>query len=448
MAKTLTDISIKHLKPGPAPREVPVGGARGLYLWVGATGAKSFVVRYRLNGKPKKLTLGRWLPPEDRREGKPATEPQVGDPLSLASARRLAADTMLQLSRGRDPGAAKREMKQAQRQAAADTFEAVATEYLRRTCGMKVDAEGDTTFDLSRKRSGATQHATLVRLVYPALGDRPMMEIRRKEVVRLLDKIEEDSGPVMADRTLALIRVIMNWHASRDEDFTSPIVRGMGRSKPSDSARDRVLKDDELGIIWKVAAETEGTFAALVRFLLLTAARRSEAAEMPWAEVDDAGDWTLPKERNKTKRELIRPLSDAAKAVLQGRPRIDGCAYVFTNDGRRPMTGYSKPKRLFDEALLRELRKEDPKAKPLPEWTLHDLRRTARSLLSRAKVDADHGERCLGHTVGGVRGVYDRYEYHAEKKQAFAALATLIERIVNPPAANVLLFAPIEESQA
>jgi integrase len=74
----------------------------------------------------------------------------------------------------------------------------------------------------------------------------------------------------------------------------------------------------------------------------------------------------------------------------------------------------------------------------LPRWTLHDLRRTARSLMSRASVPSDHAERCLGHVLPGIRGTYDRHEYLAEKRHAFAALAALVERIVNPPTANVV----------
>src|SRR5262249_24526343 len=105
---------------------------------------------------------------------------------------------------------------------------------------------------------------------------------------------------------------------------------------------------------------------------------------------------------------------------------------VFTTDGRRSLGGFSKFKRAFDADVLAELRKDDPEAKALPRWTLHDLRRTARTLMSRAGVDPDTAERCLGHVIGGVRGTYDRHEYHDEKKRAFETLAALIERIVNP----------------
>ena len=82
--------------------------------------------------------------------------------------------------------------------------------------------------------------------------------------------------------------------------------------------------------------------------------------------------------------------------------------------------------------MLTELRKSDPRAKAPERWTNHDLRRTARSLMSRAGVLPNHAERALGHVIGGVQGIYDRYEYAAEKRQAFEALAAQVDRILNP----------------
>jgi integrase len=455
MAKTLTDISIKHLKPGPTSREVAVGGARGLYVWVGATGVKSFVVRYRIGGKPQKLTLGRWLPPEDRTDGKTTPDPQVGDALSLASARKLAADTLLQLSRGRDPGAAKREMKQARRQAAEDTFEAIATEYLKREVGAKFDAQGTPSFDRlkNKRRSGREQYRMLRRQVYPTLASTPVDAIKKSDIVKLLDKLADGElkndegkrvvgGEIAADRCLALIRRILNWHASRSDDYRPPLLKGLSRTKTTERARSRILNDGELRAIWKVATKTEGTFAALIKFLLLTGARRAEAAEMTWAEIDGS-HWVLPAARNKVKRDLVRPLSEEARRVLEARPRVEGCAYVFSNDGRRPATGFSKPKARFDEAVIAAMRESDPEASPPPPWTLHDLRRSSRSLMSRAGVPSDHAERCLGHVIGGVQGVYDRHRYRDEMQRAYEMLARQIADIVAPPPeGKVVQFPP------
>lgn len=155
--------------------------------------------------------------------------------------------------------------------------------------------------------------------------------------------------------------------------------------------------------------------------------RRSEVA---------GHDWIIPQERYKTGLELVIPLSAAAQAVLAAVPKIGKSGLVFTTDGKRPLGGFSKFKRAFDAKVLAELRKQHAEGE-LPRWTLHDLRRTARSLMSRAGAPSDHAERCLGHVLPGIRGTYDRHAYLTEKCRAFEALAALIERIVKP-ADNVI----------
>ena len=207
-------------------------------------------------------------------------------------------------------------------------------------------------------------------------------------------------------------------------------ARGMARTRPSQRRRQRVLSDDELKAVWRATETSQSAFGCLMRFLLLTATRRTEAAAMRRSEV--AGDdWIIPQERYKTGLELVIPLSPAAQAVLAAVPRIGKSGFVFTTDGKRPISGFSKFKRKFDAKVLAELRTANPEAE-LPRWTLHDLRRTARSLMSRAGVSSDHAERCLGHVLPGIRGTYDRHEYLSEKRCAFETLATLIQRIVNP----------------
>jgi integrase len=153
----------------------------------------------------------------------------------------------------------------------------------------------------------------------------------------------------------------------------------------------------------------------------LSGVRRNEAARMTRSELD-GNDWLIPAARVKAKRDFLVPLSSAAAAVLaelplMGTPRS---APVFTHDGQRPLGGFSKAKISFDKVC------------GVSGWTIHDLRRTARTLMTRAGVDSNHAERCLGHVIGGVRGVYDRHEYYEEKKAAFEKLATQIDRILHP----------------
>jgi integrase len=378
MRLLLTDRFCERAKPAQGQTQTDYFDEQvsGLALRV-ADGHKAWTFHFTSpgNGKRARLTFGSY----------PAT--------SLGAARTRATEAKALVEEGKDP-----------RSAEAETLQGICEEYLRR--------EG------KRLRSLDWRRGVLERHVYPTLGQRPIAEIQRSEIVRLLDKIEDRSGATMADRTLAVIRKIMNWHASRSDDFRSPIVKGMARTKPSELARERVLTDNELRKVWVV---NNGVFGRFIRFLLLTGARRNDASEMTWAEIDE-GDWTLPAARNKTKVDLVRPLSKAAQALLE-----DGKSeWVFTTDGVAPISGFSKFKGALD------------KASGVRDWTLHDLRRTARSLMSRAGVPTDHAERCLGHVIGGVRGVYDRHEYHTEKQQAFEALAGIIERIVTGTQAGVV----------
>jgi integrase len=158
---------------------------------------------------------------------------------------------------------------------------------------------------------------------------------------------------------------------------------------------------------------------------LLTSARRREIAGMKRDEID--GDvWTLPASRSKTKTEITRPLSKAALAALEGMPRIDGCDFIFTSNGITPINSFGDPKRLLD------------KRSGVTGWRLHDLRRSARSLLSRIGVNSDTAEKCLGHSRGDIVERYDQHKYIDEMQRAFEMLAAQIERIVNPPEGEVI----------
>jgi integrase len=203
----------------------------------------------------------------------------------------------------------------------------------------------------------------------------------------------------------------------------------MARSNPQKRARIRILTDNELRAVWTAASQPGDLFGAFVRFLLLTAARRDEAARMSRSEIED-GVWVIPASRYKTGIDVVIPLSAAARDIIDSLPRIGPDKYVFTRDGMRPIGDGSNSKTKLDKACEAE------------DWVIHDLRRTARSLMSRAGVSSEVGELCLGHKIPGIRGVYDRHTYLEEKRQAFEALAALIDRIVYPPASNVVAMRP------
>jgi len=352
----------------------------GFGLVVTSSGARSFVYQYRANGRSRRLT--------------------INSTLALADARKEAIKRKGEVAKGSDPVLERRIKAAAQKTATSGTLEFVAREYFKR--------------EARRLRTMPERQATFERLVFPTLGALQIGDIRRVDINRLLDQIEDKRGSGMADMTLLYLSRLFNWHAVRSDDFRTPIVRGMRRLKAADRMRTRVLSDDELRAIWSGASARPAPFHSAIKLILLTATRRNEAIRMSWDEIDKH-DWTIPAARYKTNTDTLIPLSRAAQAVLAEVPRIG--RFIFSHDGKRPITGFSRPKRRLD------------RESGVTGWTIHDLRRTARSLMSRAGVPADHAERCLGHVIGGVRGIYDRHEYRSERAAAFEALAKLIATI-------------------
>jgi integrase len=354
----------------------------GFGLMVTKAGHKSYVCQYRAGRLSRRMHL---------KSG-----------LTLTEARKEANAILGRVAKGGDPLGEKRKAEEA----SENTFRAVAETFLQR--------EGP------KLRSADERRKIFERLVYPTLGSRQIDAIRRSDIVKLLDTIEDDSGPRMAHLTLAYIGRLFSWHAGRSDDFRTPIIRGMGRVNAKERARKRTLTDDELRAVWAAAVAGGALFDRYVQFLLLTACRRNEAARMTRAELDGA-DWLIPGSRTKNKQDLLLPLCRKAVDVLSKQPIVgkpDG--FVFTNDGVRAFRNFAVCKANLQERSGTK------------NWSLHDLRRTARSLMSRAGVPADHAELALGHILGGVRGVYDRHSYRDEKRAAFEALAAQIDRILQP----------------
>jgi integrase len=375
---------------------------RGYGLRVHPSGRKTFFLKYRVKDGHRtqiKLNIG-----------------ALGE-VTPDGARKIAENWRDEIAAGGDPRARLRMTAERNE----DSFKTVAENFIKRY----VEKRG--------LRSQPEIERQLKVYVYPRWEDRAFLSITRRDVAELLDAIEDRNGATQADRVMATLRKLMNWYQTRDDDFVSPVVKGMARTKPAERKRKRILSDDELRLLWP---HLTGTFGALVKVLLLSGQQLGKVSTMRWQDIED-GVWTLPTEPREKNNPGSLKLPRTVLDIIEAQPRIAGCPYVFAGRTKGPMAGISPLKRKLDAAVLKAMREADPRAEPLPHWQLHDLRRTARSLMSRVGVRSEHAERVLGHVLAGVEGVYDRHHYDEEKAEALEALAGLVSLILSPPVNNV-----------
>jgi len=452
MAAALTTKSIESTKPSSTRREIPDGLVSGLYLIVQPTGAKSWAVRFRHAGKPRKLALGPLAPVLPG----PEPEPVLGAPLTLSGARKVARDQLLQVAAGRNPAADKQAAKAAARaphDVDRDLVKTVAAQFLDRYLEPR-----------AKPNYYKAVSYILNKDVLPRWGERRIQDIKRRDVLELLDAVVERGAAVQANRVLAAVRKLFNWAASRDVIAASPAA---GVKAPSpEASRDRILSDDEVRILLLACDEVAFPFGPLAKLMLLTGARREEAAGLRRSEVSgDGATWTLPATRTKNSRPHSIPLSAQAKAAVAEAPvvalsKADVAAglprhgkhrdLVFTTTGRAPVSGYAKGKARLDTAMLAiaqkeaEERDEDPANVELRAWTFHDLRRTVASGMARLGVELPVIERCLNHvsgSFGGVVGVYQRHSFADEMRTGFATWGAHVAALrTDAPASNVTDF--------
>jgi integrase len=408
----LTDVGIKKLALPEKRREVPDGRVSGLYLVLQPSGARSWALRYRIAGKPAKLTLGPY------------------PVLDLANARRRAQEALGDVAGGRDPSSSKKAAKaaaKAEREAEDSRLDKAAASYVERYV---------------RREVGKTWGREIERLlrveIIPRLGDKRIQDIKKQHIRGLLDDIVDRGAPVAANRTFAVLRQLFNWAIDRDLIDVSP----MPRSAPApETKRDRVLTDDEIRIVWRAFDSVGWPFGPIAKLLLLTGARLTEISEGRWSEIDlEAKTWTIPATRTKNKRPHEIPLSDTAVGIIEGLPRIAGKpGFIFTNRGSTSVGGFSAAKLAIDSAI----------GEGLPHWVFHDLRRTVATNLQKLGVRLEVTEACLNHVAGsraGIVGIYQRHDWADEKRAALVAWARRLDAIVTGAAAsNVVELAKVRQ---
>lgn len=422
MSTRLTDLSVARLGP-PAEGRKTVWDAivPGLGVRMTANGAKSWVVKYRVDGKQIMETLG--------------TVARID---GVTNARALARASIEKAERGENPVEERRvEAKRAE----TNTVAAAVGRYLAhcdRTLKPKTATEWRRIFEHD---------------VLPRWGERPIAEITKADVLELVnDKAARrerkrqgmtDGAAVQAGKMLTRLRTFFGWATANDIVTADPTA---GVRRPAkEASRDRVLSDAEIAAFWQATEQLGNPFGRLFRLLLLTAQRESEVAGMRWSEIDLSGrTWTIPGSRAKNSKPHIVALNALAVETIEAVPRIAGQDLLFSGTGERPVSGFSSAKARLDSRMdaLRENANDEPVE--LPPWTLHDLRRTATTGMARLGIAPHVADKVLNHTAGTIRGVaavYNRFEYLDERRTALDAWGRYIEGLIGRPAQNVVPLA-------
>jgi integrase len=431
MTQKLTKATVARMKPGAKERVVFDDELPGFAVKVLPSGRRAFIFQYRHGGRGgtlRRINIGEFRDP-------PLTELDTVD-----GARRKAAEHRAAVLRGEDPYAALQAARAAEiaaaRQEAAQrespdpkTVNDLAREYLARWAKRKRDG-------------GATDRRVLDKDVLPEIGDMPIGRVSRRDIVRLLDKIADRDAPIMANRTHALVRRLFNFGLARGLLANSPVVKIERNVEPP---RTRHLAAEQIPVFLKGldAATCEPNIKTLLRFMLVTARRRSEALLINAAEIDDQGIWCLPAIRAKNGKKFLLPLPPMALELL-AEVGTDTSGYYFTSGRtRQPYQPRSIDHACRDLFLPRQRRKGTIVPKPplagMEPIVPHDLRRTAATHMRAIGISREDVKLVLGHTETDVLGRhYDLHDGLAEKRRALQLWTSYIADLLTPKAGNVV----------
>jgi integrase len=390
----LTDAKIRALRPPESGQaEYLDAVVPGLRLRVGVSGAKSFVLRKRVAGKYRNITLGRY-----------------SERLPLVEARKKARQILSDVEIKADPVASL--PKPQKRTAAGHTVNSLWPDYKRAKAHLRGSAEIERIFK---------------RHILPEFGDRAADGITRSEITRFIDEIAQRS-PVMARNILSYFSAFYTWALPRLDRLPANPCRDAGRP-PKPKPRERVLSDKEIGALWHVLEGEGAPFGPAIKLLLLTGQRRNEVFEAERSEFDlERQLWTIPGERAKNGAAHLVPMSPLVLEIVRSlidHDRGDKLIPARGNWEAGP-SGFSKAMARIRSDLEKRL------GEPVPHWTLHDLRRTMATGLQRLGVRLEVTEAVLNHLSGarsGIVGVYQRHHYFEEKREALTAWSKELRRL-------------------
>jgi integrase len=357
------------------------------------TGVRTFVLRKRVAGRYRNITIGRF-----------------NDRFGLAEARKKARQILSDIELKADPAAALPRPRV--RAAAGDTVRGLWPAYKKAKSHLRKIGEIERVFN---------------RHILPEFGDRAADGITRSEITRFIDDIAQRT-PVMARNILSYFSSFYGWALPRLDRLPGNPCRDAGRP-PKPKARERVLSEREISHLWHVLEAEGEPFGAAIKLLLLTGQRRNEVFEADRTEFNlSAGTWTITGARAKNGAAHIVPLPAEVLALVKHLLSKGSGEKLFPARGNLDVgpSGFSKAMTRIRAAL------EERAGEPVPHWTLHDLRRTMATGLQRLGVRLEVTEAVLNHVSGsrsGIVGVYQRHDYFHEKKTALAAWEKEVKRL-------------------
>jgi integrase len=462
----LTDAAVRRYKAGTKPRLIRDAGARSLYLSIAPRrdgdkrNAKSFTMRFRgLDGRPAKMVLG----PFDLSGYELKATPQIGQPLTVAAARALAADIHRRRALGEDVVGEHKARKIRRRteatEKAALAFGTCAVEFFRDYRTKKHHTRPRRWFEdarvlgLSWPRDAdpAKQEPEIIK---GGLAERwanksvaeideadidAVVDTARKAGIPGLDPRNDGVSESRGRRMHAALSVFFRWLRKKRRVQHNP-CRDIDHPGPPPE-REHVLTDNELRWLWR-ACDNEPLYGPLVRLLILVGQRLNECAGLRHSELsDDRTTWTIPSTRTKNHREHIVALAPLAREQIA---KIKSASdLVFTTTGTTPVSGWNRLKRRLDRAMLELARKERAGATVKP-WRFHDLRRVFVTGCGELGIRPDVIELCVNHQSGsrrGVAGTYNKSTLLPERKAAFERWAAHVAGIVEQRPANVTQLA-------
>jgi len=444
VVKELTAAAVEKYRPGPKRRRIRDAKAKSLFLIIEPSGVKSWQMRFRTpSGRIGKLTLGRVDFSGRELEG----EPEIGQPLTLAAARLLAAKVHRDRERGLDVIAEHRAAKHRQRIELADknskTFPVAArtfiTEHARPQTRRWTETARLLGLDPIEDDLKAIPNGLASRWV-----DKPVGDIDGHDIWSVTDEARRIGVPGLKPRSpglsrarpralLAALSTMFGWLHQHRKIEHNP-CSGLHRPE-APPPRERTLTNDELRWFWLACDKIGPPFGPVFQLLALSGQRLREVGGMRRDELE--GDvWTIPGSRTKNKRPHKVPLPPLARRLIPEQSDD----LIFTTTGNTMVSGFSRAKARLDKAMLTIARSERAKAS-IADWRLHDLRRTAVTGMSELGIRPDVIELCVNHISGvraGVAGTYNRSELLDERRGALERWAAHIEGLVSGKQAKVV----------